>query len=426
MGRTLCPHRFLSKASKLVILLIGIVLLPPSHSEANTAAGTTITNSVTVTYKDGGGRLQDPESGSVSITVNLVGSVAWGNPPGGQNANSGASLDSAYSVTLRNLGNGSDTFTITDGTNQSSGNLSAGAFSFSPGDEDGVTPGHQIILFGTVSSGAGVHNPGPDTTTIPVGHLTVGDLTPDVTEVRIGSNTYTVAAGSTATQLVVSGNAATDVAAAGVQIGEIVTINYNGTVGNLSNGMTSATHNHQLTATGLGLNGNAPATTDVSWQTTVQLSVLSVTKYVRNVDNPNGNTNGAGATLIIGQTYYTGGVTGNPTETLEYAVVIENTGPGLATDVVMEDTLSSFTSYVGGSVQVDTDGDGVFDALGGTEAHDDGGIVETDTGDAATTTKIKVYAGIGGDETSQAGYGGAGGTIAGDGKSVVVYRVTIK
>lgn len=412
-----------------LLLLSLAVLLAPGTAQASTAAGTVLTNSVTVNYDDQGGAAQTPVNASVNVTISLVGSVAWGSAPAGQNAGSGGALPGAYSLTLRNTGNGSDTFTITDGTTQSSVNLTAGTIAVTaPADEDAAA-GYQLKLFGTISSGAGVF--GGVTTAIPVGNLTVADLTAGVTTVRIGAGTYTVAAGSTATSLVVTGDASANVAAAGVQIGEIVTVSYNGSAGTLSGGTTSATHNHSLTSTGLSQNGNPAATATVNgWATTVQGATLTVNKYVRNLLNANGNTGGAGATAINGgATYYTGGVTGNPGDTLEYAIVIANSGGGNATDVVMEDTLPPYTNYVASSIQVDTNGDTTYDVTlpgSDTEAHDQvGGIVETNTGVAATTAKIKVYAGTGGSETAVGGYGGTGGTVAGGGSTVVLYRITI-
>lgn len=401
----------------LAILVMSAMLMPGS-AHANTAAGTTVTNSVTVDYDDAGGNAQTQVTASVDVTVSLVGGVSWGAAPAGQNANSAAALPAAYTITLQNTGNGSDTFTITDGTSESSGNLTAGSFTVTP-DEDGGTAGVQVILFGTVSSGAGVFAAGE--TTIPVGNLTLGDLVVGTTQVDIGGTLFTVAAGSGANQLVVTGDASALVGGAGVQIGEVATLTYNGTVGTLT-GAGPETHDHDLTATGLAQDGNAAATaTSATWQTTVSGAVLTVAKYVRNASNASGNP-GAGGTLINGSTYYTTaeGVTGNPGDTLEYAVVITNTGGGLATDVRFNDTLSSFTTYVAASTQLDTNGDGTYDVAvgsgGETEGTEAGGKI------VVVGSTITVYAGTGGDENVP-----SGGQIAGGGAatSVVNYQATI-
>ncbi len=410
------PPGFLKTVLAMLALLAAGVFIVPGTAQANTAAGTTITNSVTVDYDDAGGTPQTQVTASVDVTVSLVGGVAWGTAPAGQGTGSGSALPSAYSITLQNSGNGSDTFTITDNTTESSVNLSAGSFTVSP--DESAAAGVQITLFGTVSSGAGVFAAG--VTTIPAGNLTVADLVVGTTQVDIGGTLFTVAAGSTATQLVVTGDASGLVGGAGVQIGEVATLTYNGTAGTLSGGTTSATHDHNLTATGLAQDGNAAAAaTSTTWQTTVSAGVLTVTKYVRNVDNNNGNASGVGGTTINGgtDTFYTGGVTGNPGNTLEYAVVITNTGAGNATDVVFVDTLSGFTTYTTSTVQVDTDGDNTYDVtLPGseTEADGEGGIV------TVSGSVVTVYAGTGGNETTD-----TGGVIAGSGTAVVLYRVTI-
>jgi len=414
--------------STLGAALIGAAIMwAPQQALAATAAGTVLTNAVTVDYKDGGGTAQTQLTASVNVTVSLVGGVAWGAAPVDQPTSSGDPLAAPYTVTLTNTGNGSDTFTIADGTTESSGNLTAGTFTTTP-DEDGGTAGVQLTLFGTISSGAGVYD-GTTNTTIPVGNLTVGDLTATVTTVVINGNTYTVAAGSTSTSLVVAGDASADVAAAGVQIGEIATVTYDGTtVGTLSGGTATATHDHSLTATGLALDGNTAATANVTWSTTVNNAVMTVTKYVRNATNANGNTNGVGPTVVNTVTYYTSGVTGNPGDTLEYAIVVANTGSGRGTDVIVTDTFPQFTAYVASSVTVDTNGDGTYDhtlGAGDTEASNEvAGIVETDTGDALGTV-LKVYAGVGGVEGA-AYAGGTGGEVAGAAQSVILYQLPIQ
>lgn len=415
------PGLFNTVLVAMALILVAFML--PNEAQANTAAGTVLTNSVTVDYDDAGGTPQTQITDSVSVTVSLVGGVAWGAAPAGQIAGSGALLGLSYAITLSNTGNGSDSFTIIDNTTESSVNLTAGTFTMIP-DEDGGTAGVQLILFGTVSSGAGVFAAG--VTTIPVGNLTLGDLVAGTTTVDINGTTYTVAAGSTATSLVVTGDASADVPGTGVQVGEVATLTYNNTttdtVGTLSGGTATATHDHTLDATGLALGGNASATaTSAVWQTTVNAPVLTVTKYVRNVFNASGNTGGVGATAVNGATYYTSGVTGNTGDTLEYAVVVANTGVAAASNVVFADTLSGFTTYVtsvASTTQVDTNGDGTYDVqLPGSETEVDGaGIVSVAGG------VITVYAGTGGNEATT-----TGGAIAGGGAatSVVAYRATI-
>lgn len=409
------------KSFFIIAIAVAAVFAYTPAAHANTAAGTTITNNVTVNYADAGGQAQTAVSNSVSITVSLVGAVAWGAVPPNADASSGAPLASAYTIQLTNQGNGSDTFTIADGTTEGAG-LGGGTFASTP-DEDGGTAGTQITLFGTVTSGAGAFGAG--VTTIPVSNLTLADLVVGTTQVVIGGSTFTVAAGSSATQLVVTGDASGVANAAGIQIGERATLTFNGTVGTLTVGTASSTHTHNLTATGLSQNGNTAATAlSGNWTTTVYNATLTVDKYVRNVGNANGNPAPGSGTTVNGAEYWASGVTGNPGDTLEYAVVISNSNQGLATVVLFQDTLPAFTGLVGGQTAVDTTGDGTYDhpgTTGDTEANDQAnGIIETDTGVASTATSLTVYAGTGGDETTN-----AGGSIAGSSSCIIKYQVTI-
>lgn len=409
-------------------------LVLPQQGLAATAAGTSLDNTVTVNYKDASNVAQTAVTSSVSVTVNLVGGVSWGTVSANQATDSGVALPGAYSVTLSNTGNGSDTFTLTDGTTQP-GTLAAGTWTILPADEDGVTAGHQITLFGTISSSA-TWTVAAGTTTIPVGNLTVADLVAGTTKVSIGGTLYTVAAGSTATQLVVTGDASA-AAAAGVAIGEQVTVTYNGTAGLLTAGTVSADYTHNLTATGLdttATGGNASATaTTANFVTTVNGASLLVTKYVRNITNANGNVAGATPIVINGNTYYRTGVTGDPTNVLEYAVVINNAAAGQAKSVVLTDTVSAFTTLsVDATLKfasavpditspiVGATFDKAIGTAGETGAAADGAIVAN-----AATGDLTVYVGTGGSDTTLIG-GAIAGSATGIIGSIVLYQVTIQ
>lgn len=418
--------------TRAIIGIFALVLLSifgvSKDAHANTAAGTALVNTVTVDYDDAAGVPQTQQTDTVTVTVSLVGGVVWVSTPGNQSVNSGQAIASR-TLDLKNLGNGTDTFTLTptDGTTENAAELSAGVFTVTP--DEGAGAGVQITLFGTVATRALVAGDvAGGVTTIPVSNQNIAVLVAGTTRVVIGANEYVVAAGSDATHLIVTGDATGDIASAGVQIGEIATITLAGTAGTLVANVATSDHTHGLIATGLAENGNTAATdTSGSWTTTVNGSFLDVDKYVRNVNNASGNTNGAGGGAVNGgSTYYVSGVTGKTGDTLEYAIVITNTGAGKATNVVMEDTFSPYTTLT--SVQVDTDGDNVYDLAAGS-ASNDNDIVDTDTGVMATANKIKVFAGTGGDSTTvPAGYtGGTGGEIAGGGAgtSVILYQVTI-
>ena len=81
------PPGFLRTALTTLALLAVLavsVFIVPGIAQANSAAGTTITNSVTVDYDDAGGNPQTQVTASVDVTVSLVGSVSWGAAPAGQ------------------------------------------------------------------------------------------------------------------------------------------------------------------------------------------------------------------------------------------------------------------------------------------------------------------------------------------------------
>ncbi|EDY86984.1 conserved repeat domain protein [gamma proteobacterium HTCC5015] len=407
------PSKRLSTA---VLLALGGVLAS-GVAQANTSAGTTLQNAVTVDYTDAGGTAQAQISDSVDVTVDHVADVAWGAAPAGQATSSGDTLPSAYTIDLTNTGNGSDSYNITDNTSETcaGGTLTAESFAF-------TTP---VVLGATVSAAAATDD--GTNTTIEVSNMTVADFTAgDIVVINNGATEYTVVsatAGATATdndELVVSGVHTGDFNAAGLQIGERAEFSYGatGTAGTLSGGPASCTHDHSIVATGTtATGGNTQSTDTVSgWVTTVNGVTLTVDKYVRNVTTAAKNP-GAADITFDSVDYYATGVTGNPGETLEYLVVIDNATAGNAAGVEFNDTLPAFTGYVTSSIEVDTDGDGTFDvALPGdeTEADSEGGIV-TQSG-----SSIQVFAGTGGDEDTD-----TGGNIAGSSNSVVKYQVTI-
>ena len=403
------------------IILLALFDIVAPRAEANTAAGTVLTNSVTVSFKDAIGTVQTPVTANVSITVSLVGSVAWLTPPAAQDTGSGQALPGAYTIVLHNMGNGSDTFTMSDLTSQP-GTLTAGSFSIT------TTP---KTLFGTVTSGAGAFAAG--VTTIPVSNLTVADATAGK-NVQIGSNTYVIAAGSDATHLKVTGNATADASGYGIQIGELYTVTYNGTAGTLTAGTANADHTHSLRALGLSQNGNTAATADSStWLTHVHGPVLTVNKYVRNSTNSKGNTGGTGSISLYGNTYYTGGVTGNPGDTLEYVVIVKNTNTavsGSATSVILEEVFPTYTDYQAGQSKVDKATGSLVALAPDTEACGQAsGIFVTDTCGGANPTKIKFFLGTGGLEGATYVLG-TGGTIPGGNNTAatwgVLYQLNIK
>jgi hypothetical protein len=87
-----------------------------------------------------------------------------------------------------------------------------------------------------------------------------------------------------------------------------------------------------------------PALNDTDDTITTVEQLLTVTKYVRNVDT---NAAGTGVPVLVdGNTYYPADVVGIPGETLEYLVLVENTSASNnATDTVISDPIPAFTTF---------------------------------------------------------------------------------
>jgi len=412
-------HSWKLKGIGAALLIAMGTTLTTQPLQADTAAGTVLTNSVTVDYNDAGGTAQTQLTASVDVTVALVPVVAWGAAPTGQTTSSGGTLPATYSINLTNVGNGSDSYNITDTTIQTCtvGALSAESFAF-------TTP---LTLGATVTAAAASFD-GVDTT-IPVSNLVVADFADgDTVVISDGATTFTVVGAKvSATQLAVSGDQTAAFNAAGLQVGERVSYSYGatGTAGTLSGGATTCDHEHTLTADGTQAaanGGNAETQDSVNgWVTTVNGVTLAVAKYVRNVTTASRNT-GAVAVTYGGVDYYAAGVLGNPGETLEYLVVITNGSAGDSTGVEFNDTLPEFTTYTTSSIAVDTNGDETFDVtLPGSETEADGeaGIV-TQTGQA-----IQIFAGTGGNENTDTGGSITSVSTAPNNKSAVRYQITI-
>ena len=423
------PQGFkLNTGGAAVLLALGS-LVSVGTAQANTAAGVTLTNSVTVDYNDAGGTAQPQETATVDVTVDHLPSAAWGTVPADQTANSGGTLPGAYSITLTNTGNGSDTYTLTESSVDActvAGTLTNDAFALTPTP---TTLGATVISSVTSTTEFGVPDDSNTADSI-TRDIEVGDMVlinGDVVE--IATVTENSPAGTTTITLASALSAAPSV---GDQVGEQISVSLgaNGAAGTISGaGATSVcTHTHTLNAAGsTATGGNTETDQDsATFITTVEGVTLAVAKFVRNVTTPAKNT-GAAAITYAGEDYFaTGAVSGNPSETLEYLVVITNSSGGDASGVEFNDTLPNFTTYVASSNAVDTDG-----ADGGTPGT--GEAFEVTAEDEADTTgivtqsgsTIQVFAGTGGSEATDTGGGITDVGTAPNNKSAIRYQVTI-
>lgn len=385
-------------------------MISPITAYASTAANTSITNTVTVNFDDAAGNAQTAVTASVSFSVNLVASAPILSAP--------ADVDPATESTLYNqvytvtgTANGNDTYNITNASVNT--NM----------DGDPAFGGDASIVLGGTTTAAAI-TAGATTFTVPfdgtddseVNLIAVGDtivLDPTgVAEVATVTaiDESTGAASNTAT-ITVSAALANSYAAALI-IGEQGTATITVTTDTVTT-PPSGTHNVTVTYTSAA---DAGVTADDSVLYTVYRAALTVTKYVRNVTDP--NFTGTPTSYVLGgQTYYDSSVNGSPGDTMEYLVVVENpVGYGDAQNIVVSDPVPQFTTYVANSIQMDVNGGGL---LGYADTADNGDAAETDG------STIYVYAGVGGDDTAAGLGNGTGGTLAGGENASVLFQVTI-
>ena len=141
----------------------------------------------------------------------------------------------------------------------------------------------------------------------------------------------------------------------------------------------------------------------------------SLTKYVRNVFNASGNSSGTGAQAFTVQgftgNFFTGGVTAESGDTLEYLLVASNSGSIAATSASISDVLpTTFVVFANGSYTTD---DLVYIDEGGTEN------LLTLGGQATLTgSNLSVNVGTGASAA-------AGGSISTGNTISVAYRVIV-
>lgn len=395
--------RYLSAA-----LLAGSVFVPTALY-ASTAANTTISNTVTVNFEDAGGNAQTAVTASVSFTVNLVASAPIVSAPADV---SPTTESTSYNLvhTLTSTANGPDTYNISSGSVDT--NMD-GAPTF--GGDATIILGATTVAADFLAGVTAITAPFDGTDDGAVNGLAAGDtivIDPTgtaETAVITSIDESTGAATNTVTITLVA--ATTGGASAGVTIGESASTTTTVTT-NTVTAPPSGSHNVTVTYTSAA---NAGVTATDSSLYTVVRSALTVTKYVRN----DTTANGAGTSTVFGgQTYYASGVNGNPGETMEYLIVIENpAGYGDAQNIVVSDPIPQFTTYSANSIQLDANGLGLAAQL------------DSDSGDAAEfdggANTVYAYAGLGGTDGAVGFGNGTGGTLSGGETSVVVFQVTI-
>ena len=394
-------------------LLAGAALIP-SLAFA-TAANTTITNTVTVNYTDAASNAQTPVEASVDISVNLVASAPLLTSPADVDPTTeDTGVNLVYTIT--STANGPDTYDFSSADTPT--NMDAVATFTTPS----ILLGATTVAAGITAADTVITVPFDGTDDGIVNGLAAGDTividptgTAEVATID-SIDESTGAASNTVTITLTAGT--TNGFTYGTLIGEQATQTVTVTTDTITTG-TFGTHSVVTTAT--SVTAPNPATAQATATViTVRRPVLDVTKYVRNGTTVAFNPLVADIT-VDGVDYYASGVSGNPTGTMQYLIVIDNSaaGAGTANNIVVSDPIPQFTTFVASSIELD-DGAGTFVAQ--DETADDGDAAELDTTGNGT---VYVYAGAGGNDTAGGAGNGAGGTLLASEISYVIFQVTI-
>jgi hypothetical protein len=370
-------HRLwsLAQASLAIILFFGGSQIA---SAASVSADHIIRNTVSATYNDAGDIAQTPVSAFVNITVNLVAaapSVARRDDLITQN---GVTIDPSELILydavslvyqISSNANGFDSYDFETTSATSLDGFAPLAISTETVDlastvtSVGVGTVSAVIAITSItvaadSIGGGASLNGfivGDFVKVGGGYCTVASIT----EPSVGSEqnaTSTLGVNFCKADFGVGGPTGADFAgsagmvAAGEVLGEVklVTLNITAT----SPGLLSYTVSVDDTS-------NDPASTpvDVSDAITALSADLVIRKYVRNISNAAGNPlddcSGVVGGCLYADTlvYFNSGVTTNPGDQLEYAILLYNNG-GLVKAVKLTDPAVAFTTYVTQSARV--------------------------------------------------------------------------
>ena len=191
--------------------------------------------------------------------------------------------------------------------------------------------------------------------------------------------------------------------------------------------------------------GTNPSANGGTQNVVVAAPNVQVFKFVRNVSTPANNSSCSGSSglsstnacvSVGGNTFYKAGVTTEPGDTLEYAIVVVNAG-ALATAVQVTDPIVAFTAFSGTTIDVialassatpDTGSDCLVDGNTCTIA---GTVTVADSVDGVEDDPAELS---GGNVEASAGHNGSGSPIAdsttggqlgADEYSVVTFEVAV-
>ncbi len=367
-------------------LLVGMMGVA-SIAYAVTPANTTITNTAQLNYTG----LSSPLSASVEVTIALTPaaptlSSSTGFPPPDQTVPENQPVSYIYTITAN--ANGSDVYDL---DSDPFGIVNLASTSVNAVFTQGVTTVTQVTLGATAASAiAGIGVPTISVPSDGTANASVNGLVANDTVV-IGGNVYTILSisdnGITAS-ITLTSNLTTAVAVGDLiaeqqtftaTIPDVGTVNPTGSVANVTMVITATSVADPL-----------ETTSDETFTTVVE---VTFTKYVRNVDTPNGS---GGSTIINGDPFFTtaGNVSAESGETLEYALVV--TAPSTPLNgVSLIDTIPAFTSYVTGTTTLNgsavaDDAGPVSPLIGGMAVNDSGSGAGTVAANQTATVTFQV------------------------------------
>lgn len=398
--------------SVALIALMAFVL--PQAAQANMAANTKIINSATASYNDGTGTITTDPS-TVTVTVTLVpaapgaavkvGEENKNSTYAGPNANP---ITNTFTVTAAS--NGPDTYELTAGitvgsqqNNNSSGTLGA------------ITPAGPITLGATITVGISTVNaltvPTDGTADNKINEIKAGDtIVIDISGTDYVRTVGAVADTGSGMQSIPVTVPLPSAPASATLVRERQEVTVIANCGTIDQNGQSIVMTKTLTATSqtdTNLKGTSGLATD-TWTN----GLVVFKKYVRNIDIlaacSTGNT-----VPFDSKTYCDAGVTGTPGQTLEYLMVIENTGTGSVSAAVVNDTVPvDYVNWVAGSIVY-------WDETNGSHS-----VSDTSGNDNGNFTSPTLKVNVGG--VTPPIDTGLGGTIAAAATVHVTYRVAIK
>lgn len=391
-----------------LLLTIGLVLSGVSTVWATVAANTQITNEATLSY--GTGANAKTAQASVTVTVSLVSALATVAGTGDQitpYTQTDTQLPLQFTITANS--NGPEIYSIA-ATNGSIVNTTTPNGPMIPAP---FTLGASVTAAG--STNTVIKLPSDGNSDDSINGLQVGDTVVINGETRtIIANGFTDPASGIAAMTLDSPLTNTPLAGVPVQEQKIVSVvAYSGTVQLLGDDV--------VVPINLSITNIAGTTVSFSQNAIYTTGLATLSKYVRNVSRNAGNANGTGGQSFTfnsaSATYYSGGVTCQSGDILEYVLFIQNNGNGSVPNMRIDDNIP---------VQFVTIKSGDF--AGMDVLHKDENNVETTftitaDGDNASIIPpgdlLVIYVGTGATNST-------GGSISA-GKSVLVsYRVTIK